>query len=70
MTKTQVSKNDFTVASAFVWEGKIVSPGARLSLTKAQAIPLEQRGKIEPAKPTAKAKSAAAAKSDDEASGD
>ena len=68
MSKTEAVKSDYTVTSAFVWEGNIVSPGKGLSLTKTQAAPLEQRGKIKPGKPTAKDKAAAkpAAKSDDE----
>lgn len=72
MTKTPVTKSDYTVTSAFIWEDEIASPGKPLSLTKAQAIPLEQRGKIKPGKPTARDKAAAkpaakpAAKSDDE----
>lgn len=59
MSKTEAVKSDYTVTSAFVWEGNIVSPGKGLSLTKTQAAPLEQRGKVEAGKPAAKAKAAA-----------
>lgn len=59
MSKTEAVKSDYTVTSAFVWEGKIVSPGKGLSLTKTQAAPLEQRGKVEAGQPLAKTKAAA-----------
>ena len=58
MSKTEAVKSDYTVTSAFVWEGNIVSPGKGLSLTKTQAAPLEQRGKVEAGKLATKAKAA------------
>lgn len=65
---------DLTVTSSFVWGGRILAPGARVSLSERDAKPLLRRGKVtlaevapetaDEAKPAAK-KQAAAKKAED-----
>ncbi len=55
---TEVKKTDYTVASAFVWDGVVRLPKKKISLTEAQAKPLLNRGKIEKPKPASKAAAA------------
>ena len=55
---TEVKKTDYTVTSAFVWDGVVQLPKKKISLTEVQAKPLLNRGKIEHLKPGAKAAAA------------